>query len=212
MSCYFRQADFWQRNVYINGHLQIISCIQFDFIKSKIITPSKVDTSKQSQFSLRSSDLLELRNCQLERSLMRATGSTSVVLRHVFVPLNQYRCLKIEPKFFRARFVKIPQARLGNAFYANLDTLNSKDFTDKSLNHGEGSQFYLNTQQLHIPVCPKELKVGPTLLTLEKYIFIFSYIYNFLLFFFTINSEHIRKCFLESLCLLLLFFLLFWRL
>ena len=39
---------------------------------------------------------------------MRATGSTSVVLRHVFVPLNQYRCPKIEPRFFRARFVKIP--------------------------------------------------------------------------------------------------------
>ena len=37
---------------------------------------------------------------------MKATGLTSVVPRRIFVPLNQYGCPKIEPKFFRERFVK----------------------------------------------------------------------------------------------------------
>ena len=43
--------------------------------------------------------------------------------------------------------------------------------------------------------------VGATLLILEKYIFICSYVYNlFLLFSFTVNNEHIHKCFSKSLC------------
>ena len=42
--------------------------------------------------------------------------STSVVPRRIFVPLNRYGRPKIEPKFFRARFVKRPQTRLGIAF------------------------------------------------------------------------------------------------
>ena len=35
------------------------------------------------------------------------------------------------------------------------------------------------------------------LLTLEKYVFVCSYIYHFLLFFFTVNNEHIQKDFLK---------------
>ena len=48
--------------------------------------------------------------------------------------------------------------------------------------------------------------------TIEDYNFICSCIYDSLFFegfFFTINNEHIHKCFLKSLCLLLLFHLLF---
>ena len=37
---------------------------------------------------------------------MKATRLTSVISRHI-VPLNQYECPKIEPKFFKAMFVKI---------------------------------------------------------------------------------------------------------
>ena len=37
---------------------------------------------------------------------MKATGLTSVVPRLIFVPMNENKCPKIEPKFFRARFVK----------------------------------------------------------------------------------------------------------
>ena len=72
---------------------------------SKIITPSRVDTSKQI-----------LNVCYLEWSLMKATGLSTVVPRCIFVPLNQYGCPKIESKVFRARHVKRPATRLGNAF------------------------------------------------------------------------------------------------
>ena len=51
-----------------------------------------------------------------------------------------------------------------------------------------------------------------TLLTLQKYIFILSYIYHFLLLFFTINNVHIQMCLLKSLRLTVLFHLLFQRL
>ena len=37
---------------------------------------------------------------------MKASGLTSVVLRHIFVLLNQYGHPRIEPKFFRTSFVK----------------------------------------------------------------------------------------------------------
>ena len=39
---------------------------------------------------------------------MEATGLASVVPRCIFEPLNQYGRPKIEPKPFRARFVKRP--------------------------------------------------------------------------------------------------------
>ena len=37
---------------------------------------------------------------------MKATDLTSVVPRRIFVPLNQYGWPKMEPNFFRARFIK----------------------------------------------------------------------------------------------------------
>ena len=39
---------------------------------------------------------------------MKAPGLTSVVRRGIFIPLNQHGFPKIEPKYFRARFVKRP--------------------------------------------------------------------------------------------------------
>ena len=39
---------------------------------------------------------------------MKVAGLTSIVPRRNFVPLNQYGRTKIEPKFFRVRFVKRP--------------------------------------------------------------------------------------------------------
>ena len=70
-----------------------------------------------------------------------------------------------------------------------------------------------STQKLYIYwyilICPKNLSM--TLLPFEKCIFIRSCIFVFQGFF-TVNNEHIQKCFLKSLCLHLLFHLLFWRL
>ena len=37
---------------------------------------------------------------------MKATVLSGVVPRHIFVLLNQNGCPKIEPKFFRGKFVK----------------------------------------------------------------------------------------------------------
>ena len=54
---------------------------------------------KKNQFSLHSSDFLEPRNCYLARSLLKASSLTSVLPRHIFVPLNQYVLPKIEPNF-----------------------------------------------------------------------------------------------------------------
>ena len=39
---------------------------------------------------------------------MKAACLISVIPRNIFVPLNQNECPKIEPKFFRARFVERP--------------------------------------------------------------------------------------------------------
>ena len=39
---------------------------------------------------------------------MKAPGLTSVIPRRIFVPLNQNRCPKVEPKFFRTKSVKRP--------------------------------------------------------------------------------------------------------
>ena len=134
---------------------------------------------------------------------MKATGLTNVVPRHTFVSFNQYGCPKIEPKSFGARFVKRPQTRLGSAFKADLDTLNSKTFTDKSPHQGEGSSVPLKyTVAIYTGMSKKNS--GYDTVTLEKYIFICSCIYYFL-FFFPINNEYIHK----SLCQLLLFHLLF---
>ena len=143
---------------------------------------------------------------------MKATGLTSFVLRRIFVPSNQYGCSKIESKCFRARFIKIPQTRLGNSFQANLDTFNSKNFTGDAPTMGRTLQYHISTMQLYEPVCPD---LSTTLLTPDKYIFICSCIYHFLLFSSTVNNDYIRKCFLRNFCLLLLFHLLFqelWKL
>ena len=43
----------------------------------------------------------------------------------IFLSLNQYGYPNIDAKFLGTMFVKRPQARLGSAFSANLDTLNS---------------------------------------------------------------------------------------
>ena len=69
-----------------------------DQLSGSFLIPSKVDTSRQISkkklFSLRSSDLLELGSCWLERSNMKTTCLTSAVLRRIFVQLNQYECPK----------------------------------------------------------------------------------------------------------------------
>ena len=70
---------------------------------------------------------------------MKTSGLTSVVPRHVSVLLNRYGRPKIEPKFFRTRFVKIPKTSVENVIYSNLDTLCSKKNLDKACNHGKGS-------------------------------------------------------------------------
>ena len=61
---------------------------------------------KKGQFSLHSSDLLEPGNSYLGKSVIKASGLTSVLSRHIFVLFNRYGRPKIEPKFFRTRFVK----------------------------------------------------------------------------------------------------------
>ena len=90
----------------------------------------------------------------------------------------------------------------------DINTLNSKTFTDMSPNHNEFSSVPLKYTIAIYTGMPKKTLVT-TLLILEKYIFICSCIYHFLLFFFSINNDHIQKCFLKSLRLLLLVSLLF---
>ena len=128
---------------------------------------------------------------------MKATGLTSAVPRRIFVPLNQDVCPNIESKCFRARFVTRPWTRLGNEFEANLDTLNSKTFSDKAPNYGEGSSVPLKCIVATYTRMSKRT-LCTTLLTLEKYVVICSCIYDFLFFLFTISNGHIQKCFFSK--------------
>ena len=73
-------------------------------------------------------------------------------------------------------------------------SLNSKNFIEKAPNHGEGSSVPLKYTVATYTGMPK-ITLGTALLTLKKYIFIYSRISHFLLFFFTINNEHIQKPF-----------------
>ena len=75
---------------------------------------------------------------------MKATGLTSVVPRCFFVPLNQYGCPKIEARLFQSKVCKKTLYQAGKRILSRLDTLNSKGFTDKTSNHGEGSSVLLN--------------------------------------------------------------------
>ena len=49
----------------------------------------------------------------------------------IFVPLNLHGPPNIAPKIFGARFIKRPYTRLESAFYANLDTMNFKEFPNR---------------------------------------------------------------------------------
>ena len=57
--------------------------------------------------------------------------SKCVVPKCIIVLFNWYRCPNIERKSFRTWFVKKPSTRLGSGFLANLDTLNSKFFSER---------------------------------------------------------------------------------
>ena len=93
----------------------------------------------------------------------------SVVPRHIFVPLKGYGHPKIEPKFFRTRFVKRSQARLEKAFLADLDALNFKDFTNRAHNHGEGSSVPLKyTVAIYTGVPKSTLVATLTLFRMEN--------------------------------------------
>ena len=70
----------------------------------------------------------------------------SVITRCIFIPLNWHRRPNIEPKCFRITLVKRPQTKLGSAFQANLDTLNSKKFSDSARSH---SGRLLSSTQIH---------------------------------------------------------------
>ena len=69
----------------------------------------------------------------------------------IFVPLNLHGPPNIEPKIFGARFIKRPyNTRQESAFYANLDTMNFKEFPNRGpLKH---------TVHIHT-VCPRKLWV-----------------------------------------------------
>ena len=56
---------------------------------------------------------------------------------------------------------------IGNAFQANLDTLNSKNFNDKAPNHGKYSSVPFQYTASIYTAMPKKT-LGTTLLTHEK--------------------------------------------
>ena len=66
-------------------------------------------------------------------------------------------------EFFRTRFLKRPQTMLGNTFYANLDILISKNFSDKALDHLYIQQIYV-TVNIDFLVIIYQCKRTPQLL------------------------------------------------
>ena len=78
------------------------------------------------------------------------------------VPFSQHGCPNIEPKWFWVRLVK-DQTKLGNALQANLDTLNSIQFSDSVQNHSRVSSVLLK-YKIYVSVCPKNCGCNPAVI------------------------------------------------
>lgn len=87
-------------------------------------------------------------------SFLESPCISRAVPRHIFVPLSCYGHPNIEPKILTKKFVKWHETRLGSAIYANLDTLNSKHFSDRAFNHSESPTSSL--KYIYGPVYPQK--------------------------------------------------------
>ena len=87
-------------------------------------------------------------------SFLESPCISRAVPRHIFVPLSCYGHPNIEPKILTKKFVKWHETRLGSAIYVNLDTLNSKHFSDRAFNHSESPTSSL--KYIYGPVYPQK--------------------------------------------------------